>query len=147
LLRVAMVAGLFLSTAHPGNVYVSFPFDGDGRSMKQRSAWLRNVWAGVPVPTAYAAVAFEREYASTSYLLVLAYLQLWIGVSPFGVHLFNIVLYTAGCVLLSRTFRRTYGPTVAFGGLVVSLLMPSLIFWSVSVMKESFQFFVTAVAL
>lgn len=146
-LRVAMVAGHFLQADHTGQFFRSFAYDGDGRWVKLRSTVLSNVWAGIPVETEYFEFAFDHSFGWSSYILVLGYLQFLVGSAPYGVYLFNIALSVAGSVVLYRAMRSTYGPAVGIGGLAILLFMPSLFFWSVSAMKESFQFFLTAVGL
>ena len=146
-LRVAMVVGLFLWADHATSFFVSFPFDGDGQGMKLRSDVIRNVWVGIPVRPLFLFAAFDASYGWTSYLFVLGYLQYLIGPAPYGVHLFNIALSVAGSVVLYRTMRRAFGSMVGVGGLTIMLFMPSLFFWSVTVMKESLQFLTTRAPL
>ena len=158
-LRLLAVIGLFLVFSYaPESRFltdlserfsVSFFFDGDGRYLKQRAWWLRNTWLDVPIGERYFRLAFSRDfpgYAWTGYLYVIAYLQYLLGPAPFGVHLFNILLFLTASVALYRLVRTAYTPGAAFAGLTLLLFLPTLFAWSISAMKESFHLFVGTVA-
>jgi len=123
----------------------SFFFDGDGRYFKYRASWIRNTWLDVPIGERYFRLAFIG-YAWTGYLYVIAYLQYLLGPAPFGVHLFNILLFLTASVALYRLVRTAYTPGAAFAGLTLLLFLPTLFAWSISAMKESFHLFVGTVA-
>lgn len=146
LLRVAMIAGLFLSTDHFAHYVTSFPFDGDGQFMKIRSLWMRNVWLGVPVGPGYFKVTFAR-YGWTSYVQVIAYLQYLFGPAPYAIHLFNVSCYIAGAVLMHRTVRPSYGALTALVSLGAILFIPTIVVWSASALKESLYFLLTAIVV
>jgi hypothetical protein len=54
-------------------------------------------------------------------------------------------MFVSGAALLFRTVRAGVGRVPAFVGLVALLFLPSLFFWSISLLKESMFFLVTAV--
>jgi hypothetical protein len=139
LVRVFAVAALFLFGTPD---YASFNvFFGDEQYMVIRSIRLRNLWLGLPLsPEAFVDV-FD-SYGRTSYLNVIAYAQLLVGPSPYGVHLLNTVFYLVGAIVLHRIARRAYGPVPAFGSLVFVLFLPTLVAWSASALKESLNFLV-----
>ena len=91
-LRLAAIGGLFLSASADQPFATFF---GDEELFKFRSLWLRNMGLGVPISPADIIYAVE-ETGRTSYLFVLAYLSALVGAAPYGVHLFNTLLYLAG---------------------------------------------------
>ena len=145
-LRLLVVIGLFLLTDPDQRPLVSFFFDGDGQYIKQKSLWFRNWWLNVPIHQYYFRQAFEN-YGWTGYIYVLAYLQYLLGPAPFGVHLFNILLFLAASVALYRLVRTAYTPAAALVGLTLLLFLPTLFAWSISALKESFHLFVGTAAL
>ena len=145
-LRLLVVIGLFLLTDPDQRPLVSFFFDGDGIYLKQRSMFFRNWWLDVPIHQADLHVAF-LDYGWTGYIYVLAYLQYLLGPAPFGVHLFNILLFLTASVALYRLVRTAYTPAAALVGLTLLLFLPTLFAWSISALKESFHLFVGTAAL
>ncbi len=145
-LRLLVVIGLFLLTDPDQRPLVSFFFDGDGIYLKQRSMFFRNWWLDVPIHQADLNVAFN-DYGWTGYIYVLAYLQYLFGPAPFGVHLFNILLFLTASVALYRLVRTAYIPAAALVGLTLLLFLPTLFAWSISALKESFHLFVGTAAL
>jgi hypothetical protein len=90
--------------------------------------------------------AFD-DYSQTSYLYVLAFVQVLVGPSPYGVHLLAIGCYVAACVLMVRLVRPAFGRVAALGGLVLLLFLPSQFAWSVSALKDPLFFLLTAMTL
>ena len=144
-IRVLALAALFLAS-HP-HITASFPWDGDGVYLKHRSMAIRDVWLGVPLSAVDFSNAFDRSYGWSAYLYVLAYLQYLTGPAPYGVHLFNVAIYVAAGVVMHRLVRSAYGRAPALLGLVPMLFLPTLIFWSVSALKEALYIFLCAVGL
>ena len=145
-IRVAMVAVLFLFGS-PDRIYVPFNvFFGDEQYMIVRALRLRAVFLGLPMRIDAFSDAFE-VYGRTSYLNVLALLQLIVGPAPYGVHLFNILLYVAGGIVLHRIVRYAYGPLPALGSLALLLFLPSMLLWSTAALKESFNFLIVVSTL
>ena len=145
-LRLLVVIGLFLLTDPDQRPLVSFSFDGDGQYLKQRSMWFRNWWLDVPIHERAFNQAFQ-DYGWTGYIYVIAYLQYLLGPAPFGIHLFNILLFLAASVALYRLVRTAYTPAAALVGLTLLLFLPTLFAWSISALKESFHLFVGTTAL
>ena len=138
-IRVAMVAALFLFGS-PDRIYVPFNvFFGDEQYMIVRALRIRAIWLGLPMQFDAFADAYQL-YGRTSYLQVLALLQMIVGPAPYGVHLFNILLYTAGGIVLHRIVRHAYGALPALGSLAFLLFLPSMLLWSTAALKESFNF-------
>ena len=146
ILRVLAIILLFLTRDPEDQYRVSFFFDGDGAALKLRSMWIQSFWSGEQIDPLEARGGFVR-YGWTSYLYVLAYLQYVFGPATYGIHLFNIVLFLAGSVLLYRLVRVAYGRLTAFLGLVLLMFLPTWFLWSVSALKEVLQFFLMAVVV
>jgi hypothetical protein len=145
-IRVVMVAALFLFGS-PDRIYVPFNvFFGDEQYMIVRALRMRAIWLGLPMRSDAFTDAYEL-YGRTSYLQVLALLQMIVGPSPYGVHLFNILLYAGGGVILHRIVRHAYGPLPALGSLAFLLFLPSMLLWSTAALKESFNFLVVVSTL
>jgi hypothetical protein len=132
-LRLATLVGLFLSSS-PGHL-ISFPFDGDGQYLKQRSIWVRNVWVGTPVAPSAFSFAFEA-YARTSYINVIAFVQYLLGAAPYAIHLFNVCCFVATAAVLHRLARAAYGGAAAAIALTLILFWPTQVLWSVSALKD-----------
>jgi hypothetical protein len=145
-IRVAMVAALFLFGT-PDRIYVPFNvFFGDEQYMIVRALRERAIWLGATMRPDAFMEAFE-VYGRTSYLQVIALLQLIVGPAPYGVHLFNILLFVAGGIVLHRVVRHAFGPLPALGSLAFLLFLPSLVLWSTAALKESFNFLVVVSTL
>ena len=142
-LRLIVLAILFL-TADPSVPYANL--FGDEEFFKRRSLWLTNLGLGLSVHGADIIYAFD-ETGRSSYLYVLAYLQAIVGAAPYGIHLFNALLYLAAVVILYRLVRRPYGELPALGGAVLLLYLPSLFTWSISALKEPLYIFMCAAEL
>lgn len=146
-LRLAVIAGLFLWLDPNQHYFASFPFDGDGRYIKRRAAWIRNVWLGRAMLSSDYQQAFEPGYGWSSYLYVVAYLQYLVGLTPFGAHLFNVGLFMTSGTVMHRLVRSAYGPVAACVGFALVLFTPSLMLWSVSALKESFHLLLISLAI
>jgi hypothetical protein len=140
-LRVLAVVVLFARTNHQTTPFATF--FGDEEFFIKRSISLRNLALGLPIHSADLIYAFD-EVGQTSYLYLLAAIQVLVGPSPYGVHLVGIAFYLAAVVLLYRLTRRTLGPVPAFAGLTLLLFLPTLFAWSVSALKESAFLLLTA---
>ena len=139
----AIVIGLLLLATRPEQepFFALFP---DSRYMLDRSLWIRNIWLGVTIGPHQSLGIFD-PYAASSYPFVLAALQMLAGPSPYALCLLSVCALTAGALLFHRMIRETFGgpaATVALGSIV---LWPTLFAWSVSVLRESFQFQLGAV--
>ena len=143
-LRLAVVAGLFLTTDH-----FSVPFGslfGDEEYFKRRSMWLRSMALDVDISIADKIYATD-EYSDTSYLYLLALVQVLVGDAPYGVHAFSILLYLVGAVILYRFVRQSFGSAPATVSLGLVLFLPTLFLWSVSALRESIHFMLTMIAI
>jgi 4-amino-4-deoxy-L-arabinose transferase-like glycosyltransferase len=142
--RVLVVLGLFLLTDHH-----QVPFGhlfGDEEYFIRRAIWMRNLVLGVPMHRADVIYAYDHDIR-TSFLAVLATLQLLFGAAPYGAHLFSIVCYVGASIVLYRLVRPSFGRLPALLGLATVLFLPTLFAWSVSALKEPFYFLTTSVGL
>ena len=140
-LRIVAIAGLFAVTDH-----AKVPFGslfGDEEYFIKRSIWLRNIALGLSVHGADVIYAFD-DYSATSYLYVLAFVQVLVGPAQYGVHLLGTAFYLAASVILYRLVRSTLGVMPALIGMGLLLFLPSLFAWSISALKESLYFLLTA---
>ncbi len=143
LLRVAAIAGIFLSTDHARVPFASF--FGDEEYFIRRATWLRNVALGIPIHSADLIYAFD-DYSYTHYLYVIAFVEALVGFAPYGLKIISAAMYLGGAVILFRLARRAYGSGAALAGLLVVLFLPSLFAWSIAALKEPPYFLVGALA-
>jgi hypothetical protein len=142
--RVLAVGGLFLLTDHARVPFGSF--FGDEEYFIKRSMWLRNVALGIPLHGADLIYAYD-EYSETTYLYVLAFIEVLCGPSPYGVHLMGIGFHLAAIVVLYRLVRSTLGRMPALVGLVVLLFLPTQFAWSISALKDPLFFLLMAASV
>jgi hypothetical protein len=119
---------------------------GDEAYNLSRALRTRDVGLGLAT-TRYDYFVVYDEYGRSSYLDLLAGLQLAFGPTPYSARLLNAVLFIAGSLLLFRQAHRAYSFVPAVGALAVLLAMPSLFHTSISLLKESLYFFLTALLL
>jgi len=142
--RLVAVAGLFAVTDHARVPFGSF--FGDEEYFIKRSMWLRNVALGIPLHGADLIYAFD-EYSATTYLYLLAFVQVVAGPSPYGVHLLGIAFYLAAIVVLYRLVRSTLGAMPALIGVAGLLFLPTQFAWSISALKDPLFFLLTATSV
>lgn len=143
IVRLTAIALLFL-TADPSKPFASF--FGDEELYKFRTMWLRNIGQGLPMSPADVIYSYD-DVGHTSYIYVLALVQAIAGDAPYGLHVMNMVLYLCGVLGLYRLARASYGGVAAMGGLIALLILPSLVLWSISMLKEPMNVFIVAAEL
>lgn len=137
--RAALVAWLFVfGSADTAAFNIFF---GDEQYMLTRSLRIRDFWLGLTLSPA-GFIDLYDVYGRTSYLDVIAAVQMVVGPAPYGIHLLNAIFYGAGAVGLHRLCRAAYGRLAALGMLAGVLFYPSLIVWSASALKESLNFLI-----
>ena len=142
--RVLVIVGLFLATDHS-----QLPFGslfGDEEYFIRRSLWMRNAAIGLPLHRADFVYAYD-DYSRTSFLYVMAVLQVLCGPAPYGAHIFSIVCYLAASILLYRLIRPSFGPLPALLGLATLLFLPTQFAWSLSALKEPLYFLTMTIGL
>jgi len=132
-LRLLVVAGLFVLTDHTRVPFGTF--FGDEDYFIRRSLWLRNIALGHSIHPIDLEYAYEPN-GRTGFLYVLGFAHALAGPSPYGVRLPNVAFYMAAVLLMYRAVRVRLGRMAALFGLVVLLFLPTLLVWSLSVLKE-----------
>src|SRR5438093_287950 len=143
LLRLAAIAVLFLVAPHDRQTVATL--FGDEAYALTRSWRIRNVLLGLPQLKYDYMTAFEG-YGQTNYLWIISYVQVLTGPAPYGLRVLNAALFQGAALMLFRMVRRAFGAFAAFSGLVILLFLPTLFFWSISLLKEPF-YFVLAIAV
>jgi hypothetical protein len=142
--RVLVIVALFMLTDHQrvpfGNLF------GDEDYFIRRSLWIGNAALGLPMHRADLIYAYDPDIR-TSFLYVLAMLQVLFGPAPYGAHLFSIVCYLGASIVLYRLVRPSYGRLPALLGLGLLLFLPSQFAWSLSALKEPLYFLAMSVGL
>jgi hypothetical protein len=119
---------------------------GDGVYAIRRALWIRNVFASVPIAPPDFIEAFDPGYGQSGYNVALAWFQTLLAPAPFGAHVLSVLLYLLGAIALYRVARAAYGREASLVGLTIVLFMPTLFVWSISPLKESVYFCLTALA-
>lgn len=143
-LRFLAVAAFFLTVDHQRQQYGLMI--GDEKLIQWRALWVRNIAVGIPIAPADWNSTYQ-SYGESGLVYAFALVHALLGASPYGLHLLNILLFVSGAVLLHKIMRRAYGALPAFGGLALVLCLPTLFVWSISALKESAFFLLTAVTL
>lgn len=117
---------------------------GDESYYLSRALRMRDLLLGYAA-TKYDYFVATDAYGQTSYLSLLAWLQVAFGPTPYSMKVVNGLLYVCGAGLLFRMTRTSFGTLPAFTGLIILLFLPSLLFSSVSLLKESSYFLAAAV--
>jgi hypothetical protein len=144
LLRVAAIGALFLGHAHDSqSAGILF---GDEAYALTRSWRMRNVLLDIPQLKYDYMTAYE-DYGRSSFLWVMTYLQVLAGPAPYGLRVLNVAMFLGAVLLLFRMARLAFGSFAAFSGAVVLLFLPTLFFWSISLLKEPFYFVLTVLVL
>ena len=142
--RVLAIAALLVMT-NPLREQFLAPFP-DAQFVVARSWWIRNLWLGLPIGPFYTDWVY-RPYGESSFTYILAFIQTVFGLAPYGVNLISVGCFIAGSLLMFHLARRSYGPAAAVTGLLLLLAWPTFFAWSVSVLRESTQFFFVALVL
>jgi len=141
-LRAAAVCALFLLSPH--NTQGAGILFGDESYALYRSWRMRDVLLGIPMLKYDYLIAYD-VYGRSNYLTAITFVQTLFGPAPYALRLLNALMFVGAVLLLFRVTRRAFGPAVAFAGLLVLLFLPTLFFWSISLLKESLYFVLTAV--
>ena len=141
LLRLLAVAAMFLAADQHKIPF--FSMFGDEAQARVKGLWLRNIAWGIPIEPVAFNSAFD-PYGDSGFVNVAALLQLIVGAAPYGLQLFNSLIYLTSAVVLHRATRREYGRAPAFAALVFLLFTPSLFIWSVSALKEPMYYLLSA---
>jgi hypothetical protein len=141
--RVIIIGALFARAIPQLNDLAIGSLSGDDAYYLGRAIRARDLLFGFAT-TKYDYFVVLDEYGRTRYLDLLTLLQVVFGPTPFGMRVLNALFYVAGAILLFRVARPAFGRTAAFAGLIALLFMPSQIWASISLLKESLYFCVAA---
>lgn len=142
---LAVIAMFLVGIPHHSDLAVG-ALSGDEAYNLSRALRIRDIMLGFG-GTHYDYFVATDEYGRTSYLELLTRLQLAFGPAPYGLRLFNALLFTTGAAVLFRMVRPAFGAVAAFLGLVGVLFLPSVFYSSISLLKESLYFLATTVVL
>ena len=142
-LRIAVIAGVFISNLPNHDVLFAGAMSGDEGYTMSRALRVREIVRGAPISLYGYVVAFD-EYGRSSYVTAATVLQVIAGPTPYALRLLNTLLFTLGALLLFRLSRRSFGFVPALAGLAAVLGWPSLFAWSISLLKESLYFLLGA---
>jgi hypothetical protein len=144
--RLLIVLALLVVSSRSGSAQQAGVLFGDEVYSLGRSLRTRNILLGIPASKFDYEVMFDT-YADTRYMSWLSWLQLAFGPSSYPIRMLNGVLSVAAAAWLYRLARRGFGKVPALGGLAIVLFLPSLLLWSVSLLKESTYFLMTVAAI
>jgi len=143
-LRAAVVAALFVVSPH--NSQGAGVLFGDEAYALSRSWRIRDVLLEIPLLKYDYLIAYD-SYGRSNYLSAITLVQTLVGPAPYALRLLNALVFIGAALLLFRVTYRAFGSAVAFSGLVILLFLPTLFFWSISLLKESFYFVLTVIVL
>jgi hypothetical protein len=131
--RLMTIAALFVATDHE-----AVPFGwlfGDEEYFIRRGIWLANLALHIPISRADVLYAYD-ELIHTSFVWLLAAINVLVGPAQYGVRCVSALLYLTGAFAMYRVVRPGFGRLAALSGLALILFLPSLFAWSLSVLKE-----------
>lgn len=119
---------------------------GDEAYAFEKALRARNIALGFPA-TVLDHYIVSEPYTKSHYTTWFTWIQLIFGPSNYSVRLLNSLMFVAAGAGMYRLARRGFGVVPALYGLAILLFVPTLALWSVSLMKESFYFLFTTLAL
>ena len=144
-LNIILVTALIVRLAAIGALFVvNIPLhddesvgmlSGDEAYAMGRALRTRDIVTGTPVGQ-YDYLVAGDEYGRNSYVTALTVVQILFGPTPYSMRLLNTVLFLVAGILLFRMSRSAFGALPAFAGLTALLFLPSLLYWSISLLKE-----------
>ena len=139
IVRLAVIAVLFIAGIPQHNDLAVGALSGDEAYNLSRALRTRDILTGVATSKYDWFVAYD-EYGRSSYLTFLTALQYVFGPTPYGVRVLNSVFFLAGAALLFRLARPAFGFVPAISAFTLLVFLPSLIYASTTVLKESVYF-------
>jgi len=133
--RLAAVGALFIINIPMHDDESVAMLSGDEAYGLSRALRTRDVITGAPV-TRYDYFVASDEYGRNSYIKLLTVIESLFGPTPYSMRLLNTLLFLVAAILLFRATRSAFGSLPAFCGLVVMLFLPTLFYWSMSLLKE-----------
>ena len=133
--RLVAVGALFVVNTPMHDDESVAMLSGDEAYGLSRALRTRDVISGAPV-TRYDYFVAGDEYGRNSYITLLTVIETLFGPTPYSMRLLNTLLFLVAAILLFRATRSAFGSLPAFCGLVVMLFLPTLFYWSISLLKE-----------
>ena len=146
LVRLLMVLGLVAWSIPYASAQSGGVLFGDEGYMFERSLRTRDIFLGLPVSKLDYMMVFD-SYANNKYMWWMSWVQTVFGPSPHAIRLLNGLLFVAASAVMYRLARPRFGVTPALWALAVTLFLPSLLIWSVSLLKDSVFFLLTSTAV
>jgi hypothetical protein len=143
LTRLAVIAVLLVAGMPRHDDLAVGALTGDEAYNLSRALRSRDILLGAATTKYDYFVAYD-EYGRSSYLTFLTMLQLAFGPTPYGVRVLNSVFFLAGAAILFRLARGAFGFVPAIAATGVLVFLPSLLYASTSVLKESAYFLASA---
>ena len=147
LTRLMAILGLFALGIPEHSDLALGSLTGDQAYNVSRSLRTRDILRGFGGLTHYDYFVTTDEYGRTSYIGLLTVLQYVFGPSPFGLRLLNALMFVTGAAVLFRTLRPRFGMLASTLGLIVVVVLPSLFYGSISVLKEPLYFLASSLCL
>jgi hypothetical protein len=144
--RLALIVVMFLAALPRLNDLSIGGLAGDESYNLARAIRARDIVLGF-ANGKYDYFVVTDEYGRTAYVWLLGWIQVIFGPTPYSMRLVNALMFLTGATLLYRQARIAFGPIPAIAGLTVLLFIPSLLFSSVSLLKESLYFLATSLAI
>lgn len=147
LARLVAILGLFALGIPEHNDLALGSLTGDQAYNVSRSLRTRDILRGFGGLTHYDYFVTTDEYGRTSYISLLTVVQYVFGPSPFGLRLLNALMFVTGAAILFRTLRPRFGLMASSLGMIVVVVLPSLFYASISVLKEPLYFLASSLCL
>ena len=144
--RVALIIVMFVAALPQLNDLSIGGLGGDESYNLARAIRARDIVLGF-ASGKYDYFVVTDEYGRTAYVSLLSWIQVVFGPTPYSMRLMNALMFLTGATLLYRQARVAFGSIPAIAGLTVLLFIPSLLFSSVSLLKESLYFLTTSVVI
>src|SRR5262249_18423746 len=144
--RAAAIGAVLLRNAPLHDDQFVGAASGDEAYVMSRALRVRDIARGAPVGKYDFFVAYD-EYGRNRFVDVVSALQVMFGPTPYALRLLNTLLFTSAALILFRLSRQAFGSLPAFAGLAMLLFWPTLIAWSISLLKEPLYLLCGAVLL
>jgi hypothetical protein len=135
IVRLAAISALFIVNTPLHDDESVGMLTGDEAYGLSRALRTRDVLTGAAVGP-YDYFVASDEYGRNSYITLLTGIQVLFGPTPYSMRLLNTLLFLIAGILLFRLSRSAFASLPAFIGLAVFLFLPTLFYWSISLLKE-----------
>ena len=144
--RFGAIAALNVTSARVHSYHSARVLFGDESYAYDRALRHRELLQNVRLSKYDYEIVYDT-FGRTGYLTAFTWVQAALGPAPYGMRALNAVIFVAAAAMLFRLAQPVVGGSVSLIGLTVLVCLPSLFFWSISLLKESVYFFLTASCL